>query len=343
MRILLVGSFNHPMYAPAFESGFKKLGHDVVSIDYQKYLYGNGRIGQFATKVQSRFHIGYKLKDYNNDILKEAESFNPDFIFLYRCYNIWPRTIKKLKTNGKFVITYNNDDPFSGIPGMGFYRNFKANIKLSDLNFVYRKKNINDYKGIGAKGINVLLPYYIEKSNYFIPGEDTIPIAFLGHFENDGRDAYIKALVDANMPIKVFNGSDWEKAPLYADIKGAVFPGKRGAEYNKTLNECQIALIFLSKINSDTYTRRCFEIPATKTLMLCEYTEDMDRMFPADECAVYYRSKEELEQKCRELLSHPEKIKKIAENGYNRLKEIGGSEVDRCRQILEIFKKYKNE
>ena len=96
-------------------------------------------------------------------------------------------------------------------------------------------------------------------------------------------------------------------------------------------------------MNHDTYTRRCFEIPAAKTLMLCEYTEDMDRMFPEDECAVYFRSKEELVEKCKALLANPEKIVKIAENGYNRLKEIGGSEVDRCQQIIEVYNKYKQD
>ena len=34
MKILLVGSFEHPMYAPAFESGFKALGNEVVTVKY---------------------------------------------------------------------------------------------------------------------------------------------------------------------------------------------------------------------------------------------------------------------------------------------------------------------
>ena len=38
MRILLVGSFVHPMYAPAFESGFKALGHEVICVKYDDCL-----------------------------------------------------------------------------------------------------------------------------------------------------------------------------------------------------------------------------------------------------------------------------------------------------------------
>lgn len=337
MKILLVGSFQHPMYAPAFESGFKQLGHEVISIKYEDYLYGKGLVNSFMTRVQNRFHIGYKLWAYNKDIINKAKSLNADFVFLYRCYSIWPSTVRILKSNGFFVFTYNNDDPFSGIPSHRFYRHFHNILSIADVNYVYRKKNIDDYETVGAMNVKLLLPYYIEKNNFREECEDIIPIAFLGHFENDGRDRYVKALVDANLPVTVFNGSDWEEAPLYNDIKECIKPGKRGNEYNHTINQCQIALVFLSKLNSDKYTRRCFEIPATQTLMLCEYTDEMNEMFPAGECAEYFRNETELVTKCKYLLSNPEEIKRIASNGYRRVKELGGSEVDRCRQIIETY------
>lgn len=222
---------------------------------------------------------------------------------------------------------------------MNFYRNFHASLPLTDVNFVYRDKNLFDYEKVGAKNTQLLLPYYIKKNNYYEDCIDEIPIAFLGHFENDGRDRFIKALVDAGLPVTVYNGSDWEKAPLYEYIKEHVVPGKREAAYNYTINQCKIALVFLSKLNSDKYTRRCFEIPATKTLMLSEYTEELDKMFPSGQCAVYFKNEQELVEKCKYLLENSKEIERIASNGYNRLRELGGSEIDRCKQIVEIFNK----
>lgn len=341
MKILLIGSFRHPMYAPAFEGGFRKLGYEVRVIRYEDYQYGQGLIGNLLSRLQSRLHVGYRLLAYNRRVVQETTIFQPDFVFLYRCYNIWPRTVRQLKKLGSFVFTYNNDDPFSGTPNMGYYRYFKKILPIADVNLAYRNKNVIDYESVGGNHVHLLLPYYIEENNYFIEGNDDIPIAFLGHFENDGRDKYIKALKDAEIPVMVFNGSDWELAPLYEEIKPSIKEGKRGIEYNNTLNRCQIALVFLSKLNHDTYTRRCFEIPATKTLMLCEYTEDMDRMFPADECAVYFKTADELVEKSKLLLEHPGEIKRIAQNGYDRLKELGGSEVDRCKEIIDYYRKFK--
>lgn len=338
MKILLIGSFLHPMYAPAFKKGFEMLGHDVRVIRYDDFLFGKGIIEKYLSRLKERFHIGYHLYIYNRKIKMEAISFQPDFIFLYRCYNIWPKTVQKLREQGNFVFTYNNDDPFSGTPNMGYYRYFKAILPIADVNLVYREKNIADYESVGAKNVNILLPYYIEKDNFYIGVKDDIPIAFLGHFENDGRDRLVHTLVRSGMPITVFNGSDWEKAPLYEKIKHVIKPGKRGEKYNETLNRCQIALVFLSKLNHDTYTRRCFEIPATKTLMLCEYTKEMDRMFPAGECAVYFKTENELVEKSKYLLDHPEEIKRIAHNGYERLKTLGGSNIDRCKEVINFFR-----
>lgn len=337
MNILLVGSFDYPMYAPAFESGFRALGHNVVTVRYDDYLYGSGAISGFLSKFQTRFHVGLNLIRYNSDIIKRAKEFRVDFIFFYRCYNVWPSTVKKLKEKGFFVFTYNNDDPFVTIPSVRYYRNFKAILPLADLNYVYRKKNIDDYESVGAYNNKILLPYYIAKNNYRKECDKDIPIGFIAHFENDGRDQYIKALVDAGLPITVFNGSNWESAPLYQDIKNVIQPGKRGTEYNDTINRCQICLVLFSKLNSDTYTRRCFEIPATATLMLSEYTADMNSMFPENECAVYFRNKEELVEKCSYLLSNPSEISRIAENAYKRVMELGGSEIDRCRQIVDLY------
>lgn len=334
-----MGSYKYKMYAPALSYGFKKLGHDVIEVDYEQYhIKGHSFIASLLNKVQDRFHYGLMMKRYNNDVFKIVNRERPDIAFFYRCYHIWPKTLKGIKSLTT-IFSYNNDDPFCGMPSKRFFRYHIRCANYCDLIFVYRKKNIDDYSILGINNTQVLLPHYLEKDNYYENVPDTIDVAFIGHYENDGRDAYIKSLKDAGIPVVVYNGSYWDKSPMYEDLKSIIKPGVHSPEYNHTINKCKIALVFLSKLNSDTYTRRCFEIPATKTLMLSEYTEDLDQLFPADKCAVYFRNKEELVEKCKKLLENPSEIKRIAENGYYRLKEIGGSEVDRCKEIIEIYQR----
>lgn len=335
MKIMIVGSFRHEMYAPAFSNGFRQLGHDVIDIDYDSYCFRcKGFIPSLLNRIQNRYHYGFKMWKYNRDIISMVEKERPDFVFLYRCYHIYTSTMKAIRRE-TVVMSYNNDDPFSGIPSKAYYRYHIENARYCNLNYVYRARNIQDYTLIGIENTKVLLPYYLSRQNKPVECKKDIPIAFLGHFENDGRDKLILGLKEAGVPVVVYGDAKWKEAPLYEEIKDVVSPDKRGKEYNLTINRCQICLVFFSKLNHDTYTRRCFEIPAAKTVMLCEYTDDMNRLFPEGECAAYFRNLEELVEKAKELLNNETFRNDIAQKAYVRLQRLGGSEIDRCKQIIE--------
>lgn len=335
MKILIVGTFKWEMYSPAFVHGFRLLGHTVDYIDTSAYYYGGSR-QSFLNKVQEKYHIGLPLFRLNKDILTKVKEMQPDLVFFYYCLDVFKSTYLEIKRTGAKFFTYCNDDPFSKILDKPWCRRFHHSLPIADWNFVYRKKNILDYQKAGIDKVSVLLPYYLTNKNYYLNIKRDVPIAFVGHFENDNRDIFIKALLDNNIPVTVYS-SQWNEAPLYESIRQCFQPGKQGEEYNELLNKLQVAIVFLSKINHDTYTRRCFELPATKTCMLCEYTEDMNRMFPEGECAVYFRNIDEFIARAKELLQDPDRCKKIGENSFRRVTEIGGSEVDRCREIVEKY------
>ena len=344
MEILVVGSFKRSFYAPAFYNAWQELGHKVYYIDSDNYLFNTSLpFSFFLNKFQEKFHIGVPLMRYNVDIVKAVTQLRPDFVFLYRCHDVFDSTLKII-CKKTVVFSYNNDDPFSSYTQNIFKGHYLSNSRLCDLVYVYRKKNIDDFRKIGIAKTKILLPYYMKSSNFPIPNiEKQIPVAFVGHFEDDGRDEVIKAMLEAGLPVTVYGKDYWiTKSRLYNELKPIIKEPKSGAEYNTLLNQIQIALVFLSKRNNDSYTRRCFEIPAAKTLMLAPYTRDMDELFPEGECAVYYRSTDDLIEKCRYLLSHPEEVKRIANAGYERLKIIGGSEVDRCKEIIQDFENIKN-
>jgi len=337
MKILIVGSFQYEMYAPAFMSGFLELGHTVDWLDTNKYHYRYDFPCHILDRFQAKYYHGFPLRKMNIDIINEVETFKPDFVFFYYCFTVFESTYKRIHELGIKFFTYCNDDPYGKILRKPWCYRFHKSIRLADWNFVYRQKNISDYKKDRINNVSVLLPYYLKKNILLEKCVSILPIAFLGHYEADGRDKYIKALLDNNIPVTVFGGSYWKSAPLYKEIQSCILPGRSGKAYYETINKLQVAIVFLSKLNHDTYTRRCFEIPATKTCMLCEYTDDMNQMFPEDECAVYFHSIKDFIEKAAFLLAHPEECKRIGENAYERLKVIGGNEVDRCKEIIEKY------
>lgn len=72
------------------------------------------------------------------------------------------------------------------------------------------------------------------------------------------------------------------------------------------INKAKIAIVFLSHINYDSYTRRCFEIPAAKTLMIAPYNDEMASLFIDGKEAVFYHNAEEFVDKNMYYLSHDE-------------------------------------
>jgi len=88
----------------------------------------------------------------------------------------------------------------------------------------------------------------------------------------------------------------------------------------------------MSKLNKDTSTTRCLEIPACGALLLSERTNELkDELYEEGKEAVYFSDKKELVQKVKMLLNQPEKREAIARSGHNRCLSSGYDVVSRMR------------
>ena len=341
MKILVAGSFTtYDMYAKAFAEAFRRLGHDVYRFDTDRFeMKEDNPLKVAVGKVKRHWLIGPAIDAASLELRKAVNNFRPDMVFLYHCYFIYPHTVKAISRRTT-VFSYDNDDPFEqrrNKPNSSFER---AAARYCRLNYVYRRKNIEDYRKIGIENAKLLLPYYMETRNFPVACEKDIPLAFVGHWEDDGRDEQIKSLLDAGLPLSLYGEpKGWMQSRYWPQLQQCFHGAANGAEYNALMNRIKVALVFFSKQNNDTYTRRSFELPVTKTVMLSEYTADMDSFWPEDECCVYFRSREELVQKAKWILDNPEQIQFIADNAFNRLKVLGCSETDRVREVLADYER----
>ena len=344
MKILVVGSFRYEIYAKAFYEAFRRLGHDVARLDTDDFVAG-GPFGSIVEKVKHHWLAGSSIGAADRALKKQVREFKPDLVFLYHCYFFHPSAVKDISRHTT-VFSYDNDDPFEQRKDKHNPSFYLEAARFCKVNYVYRRKNVEDFARMGVDNAKVLLPYYTETRNFPIVCEKDIPLAFVGHWEDDGRDRMIKSLMDADLPFSLYGDAmTWSKSPLWPQLQSCYYGPALADEYNKVLNRTQVALVFFSRANNDSYTRRSFELPVTKTVMLSEYTEDMDSFWPKDECCVYFRSKEELVHKAAKLLDHPELRQRIADNAFERLKALGCSETDRVREILadyEAIAKGKN-
>lgn len=336
-KILLVGDDTYEMYVKAFYQRFLELGYENVSLfATNHYLQANSKIGRLIIRIENNIAFGPRISALNSRLIKYTEEIKPELIFLYSSRLVYATTIKRLKKNGITIFAYNNDDPFAAYFPKYFWRHFRGCLKYIDVGFAYREKNIEEYRDCGCNKVEILRSYYIKNRNYYMPeARDKVPaVVFLGHYEDDERQEYIRKLLKAKIKIGVPVRS-WEEFevnnPYLIKLENS------HERYNEILNGTQIAIVFLSKINNDTYTRRCFEIPVTKTLMITTYTDDIASMFKEDKEAVFFRNGEEFVEKIKYYLDHADERQKIAEAGYQRLMKDGHEVADRLNFIMKIY------
>ncbi|MBC8551754.1 MAG: glycosyltransferase family 1 protein, partial [Candidatus Brocadiales bacterium] len=77
-----------------------------------------------------------------------------------------------------------------------------------------------------------------------------------------------------------------------------------------------------------------FEIPATRTMMLSEYSDDLAVLFTEGKEAEFFRNKEELSDKLTHYIKNNEMRRTVAAAGYNRVVNDGHDIVSRMKKVL---------
>jgi len=328
MNILIVGAWAWPHYEEAFARGLRGNDAEVSALATSNFFKG------FLGRIQQALPLpGPALLRLNRAVLHAAKDQQPDLVLFWRPTHILPETISKLTSMGVHTASYNNDDPFgpqvhSNLP---WHHNFLWHwylkcLLLFNYNFFYRKINCAEARVLGATHAEVLLPYFIpwqDRPVQLTEAEQQhyeADVVFVGHYEPDGREDSIRALLQADIHVRLWGGRYWNRAVLgdLYDQLAPIVPAD-GVVYAKALCGAKVCLCFLSKLNRDTYTRRCFEIPACGKVMLAERTDDLTQFFKEDEEACFFSSPEELVRKAQWLIHNTDIRERIAQAGLRRV------------------------
>ena len=355
MKIQVVGDGHSQIHEVAVTEAFRKLGHQVEVFYWNRYFNSSNIIVRQWLRIQDKFIIGPQIKNINRDFITKAFQFKPDLIFIYRGTHILPAAIAELKMkipNCK-LFSYNNDDPFALGHPQWLWRHFIDGIQEYDLILAYRQHNIEDFYEAGARRVKLLHSWFISSVNQPIElsnedkSEYECDVVFVGHYEPDQRMELLEAVIRRGWRLNLFGpGYDWDPAIKKRSVAlKAQIPVRLvwKEEYNKALCGARIALCFLSKLNRDSYTRRCFEIPATKTFMLSEYSDDLANLFCEGEEAEFFRTPEEMIVKIERYLADEPLRQAVASAGFRRVYADGHDVVSRMRQVLKWLDEIREE
>ena len=349
MKILIAGDWHSELHEEVVFHALQSLGHTPIRFAWHDRFRKAGVLSILA-KAQNKWLFGPLLRTLNEDFLRLARHTRPDCIFFYRNTHIFPQTLRQIRESlpSTCLVSYNNDDPFAPSQNARLWKYFLEGIPFYDLVLAYRPRNLEEFKRAGARHVDLLMPWYTPERNR--PVTLTVEeqkaygcdVVFVGHYEDDGRLQLLERLSASGVKLRLFGpGYEWD-APLgRSKALRALAPVRLvwGEDYNKALCGAKIALCFFSRLNRDAYTRRCFEIPATKTLLLSEYSKELGFIFEEDKEAAYFRSPETLVEKAKFYLNQPGQLRAVAEAGYRKVTTGGHNAEARMANVVQSVQK----
>ena len=334
MRVLVAGDWHSELHEEVVAQALLDLGHEVKSFKWHRYISrGSTPISKLLhlwRRVQNKYLFGPLISRINDDFVAAAKCFRPDMVFVYRGTHIDARALACVRAAapGCVLVGYNNDDPFGPKQPRYLWRRFLAALPEYNLVLAYRHANLAEYKAAGARRVELLRSWFVPERNHFVELSESekarfeCDVVFVGHYEPDQRLEYLEEIVRQGFRLRLFGpGYDWDPVIKKSQVLGSLAPVQLvwGEDYNRALCGAKLALCFLSKLNRDTYTRRCFEIPATRTLMLSEYSDDLAGLFVEGSEADFFRNRDEMMRKIRGYISQPARRQSVAEAGHQRI------------------------
>lgn len=354
-KLLLVGDWHSQVHEVPFSEGLAKAGLHVVPFKWHLYFQNfakNGKLFSLLARVQDKYMFGFLVNKLNRDLINVIRMEKPEVLFIYRGSHIYSSTLQMIKKIYPFiyVIGYNNDDPFSLLYPKWKWRHFNASIPFYDLLLAYRISNISQFMERGALLVDILRSWYLPYVHKKLPLElqhnnpFVCDVIFVGHYEEDGRMEMMDTLVSHGISVKIFgpsgptSKSGWQEALARSqNLSGLSVSYLKGNDYVLAINSAKIALCFLSKLNNDTYTRRCFEIPACGTALFSEWSEDLANLFEDGVNAVLFKTQEELVERVTYYLSHPEDLSLLAARGAELVQSKGHDVYSRASWLVNKY------
>lgn len=316
MKLLYVGDLEGTGTSAHRMQSLERLGFTVQGLDTRPYANAGGWL---AVRMRLLLLAGPTVSRLNRAILAAAADFDPAFVWFDKPLFVHSHTLDALRSQGRAVISYINDNPFSPLPREHGWRLARRTIPLFDLCIVPRAVSVADFHAAGAARV-ALMPFAFEPWCHYPPPPGTvrqdIAVSFIGSPHGD-RPAFMARLAALGHPVTV-RGPRWQRHRPIAGPSLRLGPPAFGDAYREAIWRARINLGMVTHGHRDPWGHRAFEITAAGGFLMGERTEGHTACFAEGKEAEFFDSAEEASDKATFYLTHDSARTAIAAAGCRR-------------------------
>jgi hypothetical protein len=341
LRIFMTGNLDPRLTTGARFAAFRELGIEVDGLDERRFLSGQGpwtrRLSHFSLRTPPVYAL-------NRALLEGVARFHPNVLWLEKPVYVFPSTLRRLRGEPGLRFVYHNTDDWRGKDRLHavHWRYLLRELPHYHLYVLSNAHNVREFREAGLGPVHHMeLAANPEIRDPGPIAEDErrrlgAPVGFVGHHEPE-TERLLAHVARAGIAVKIY-GDAWDRADPAGPLREAIQRREVwGDEYARALCSFDVNVGIVSKWNRNHTASRTFQIPALGAFLLHERNELVTGYFREGMEAEFFGSAEELLEKCRHYLAHPEERLRIAAAGRRRCVESGYFEVDRVREVLPLL------
>ena len=300
--------YEHANFLPAFAA----LGHQVELFD----SFDRGQYRDFA--------------DLNLRLIERIQAFQPDVIFcVLMGYEVWLETLDLMRSKTPAaVINWGTDDSWK------FWQFTRFLTEHVDLHVTTHTPALAEAEKLGID--NIMVSQWAAAASRLaepLPSQAcAYDVSFVGAAYGNRR-AQVKQMARRGINVTCF-GHGWERGPVGSREIDQIY---RSSRISLNFADSGLQLSGIGLARSRQIKARTFEVPGAGGFLLSEANERLGEYFRAGAEMDIYRDHDELAQKIRYYLTHPDERDAIARAGHERARREHTYEA-RFEPILERAK-----
>jgi spore maturation protein CgeB len=356
-KILFLGEIGSGQTSQMRMRALARLGHEVRGVQTHEPW---RRAPWLKRQIQRRLQRGSIVDKINFSVLQAAQQFKPELVWAEKQEFLSVETLEKLRKLGARLVHFTPDPYFS----LEWKRTrlMDAAMRAFDVLIYCKSYERSAYEAIGKPLIYMPLGY-CDEVHRPISSDDArwnCMVGFLGGWE-PRRERLLHAIVAAGADVKIWGGywdflRDGRWTPrrylILRQLAGdtpfsfhrdaliaRAYQGDEiyGDDYARALSGAKIGLGFLRDVCPDQHTTRTFEIPACRSMLLADRTEEHQEYFLEGKEAEFFSSSGEILDKLKFYQTNESVRGRIAEAGHVRCVESKYAYIYRLKTALGIL------